>query len=67
MAHDGVVTGQSMFVSSVSIRGTEDYIALAVAGNHDVLVAAACSDGESLGVVSVELGEREVRDDELVG
>ncbi len=36
-------------------------------GFHDLLVAAACSDGESSGVVSVELGEWCVRDVELVG
>ncbi len=34
--YDGVVSGQLMFVGSVSIRGTEDYIDL-----------AACLDGES--------------------
>jgi hypothetical protein len=44
-----------MSIESVSIRGTDVYIALAVVGNHDVLVAAACLDGES--PVSVELGE----------
>ncbi len=44
-----------MFVGSVSIRGAEDHIALAVEGNHNVLVAAVCMDGESPGVVSVEL------------
>jgi hypothetical protein len=56
-----------MFVGSVSIRGAEDYIELAVVGNCDVLVAAVCLDGESPGVVSVELGEWEVHDVELVG
>ncbi len=55
--HDGVVGSQSIFVESVGIRGAEDYIAFAVVGNCDVLVATACSDGESPGVVSVELGE----------
>ncbi len=48
-----------MFVRSVSIRGTDDCVALALVGNHDVLVAAACPDWESPGVVGVELGKWE--------
>ncbi len=52
-AHDGVVGGQSVFVRFVSIGGTEGCIALAVEGNCDVLVAAACPDGESSGVVKL--------------
>ncbi len=40
---------------------------MAVVGDCDVLIAAACPDGESPGVISVELGEWEVRDVELVG
>ncbi len=35
-------------------------------GDGDVLVAAASPDGESSGVVGVELGKRKVRDVELV-
>ncbi len=35
-------------------------------GNRDVLVAAACLDGESPNVVSVELGKWDVCDVELV-
>ncbi len=56
-----------MFVRSVSIRGTEDCIALAVVGNRDVLVATVCLDGESSGVVAVELGKWNARDVELMG
>ena len=56
-----------MFVGSVSVRGTDDCIALAVVGDCDILVAAARPDGESPGVVGVELGKWEVRDVELVG
>ncbi len=67
MVHDGVEGGQSIFVGSVSLRGAEDCITLAVVGSCDVLVATACLDGESFGVVSVDLGEWEVRDVELVG
>ncbi len=55
-----------MFVGSVGIRGTENYIALGVIGSCDVLVAAACPDGVSPGVVGVELGKRDVCDVELV-
>ncbi len=56
-----------MFVRSVSIRGTEDCIALAVVGDYDVLVAAACLDGESPSVVGVELRKCKIRDVELIG
>ncbi len=66
-AHDGVVGGQLMLVGPVGIWGTEDCIAVAVEGDGDVLVTAASLDGESPGVVGVELGKREVRDVELVG
>ena len=64
--HDGVVGSQSVFVGPVNIRGTEDCIAAAVKGNGDVLVAAASLDGESSGVIGVELGKWEVRDVDLV-
>ncbi len=58
-AHDGVVGGQDK-------RGAEDCVAAAVEGNGDVLVAAASLDGESSGVIGVELGKQEVHDVELV-
>ncbi len=64
--HDGVIGGQLVFIGPVDIRGTEDCIAAAVEGDGDVLVAAASLDGESTGVVGVELGKREVHDVELV-
>ncbi len=57
-AHDGVVGGQLVFVRPVDIRGAEDCVAAAVEGNADVLVAAARPDGESSGVVGVELASR---------
>ncbi len=66
-AHDGVVGGQSMFVGPVDTWGTEDCIAAAVEGNGDVLVATVSLDGESPGVIGVELSKWEVRDVELVG
>ncbi len=64
--HDGVIGGQSVFIRPVDIRGAEDCIAVAVEGNCDVLVATASPDGESTGVVGVELRKQEVRDVELV-
>ncbi len=51
-----------MFVSPVGKWGAEDYVALTVVGDCDVLVAAACLDEESYSVVSVELREWYVRD-----
>ncbi len=65
-AHDGVIGGQSVFVGPVDIRGAEDCVAAAVEGNGDVLVATVSLDGESSGVVGVELGKWEVHDVELV-
>ncbi len=56
-----------MFVRPVDIRGAEDHVAVAVEDDGDVLVAAASPDGESTGVVGVELGKREVCDVELIG
>ncbi len=67
VAHDRVLGGQLMFVGPVDIWGAEDCIAAAVEGDGDVLVAAASLDGESPGVVGVELGKQEVHDVELVG
>ncbi len=64
--HDGVVGGRLVFIQPVVIRGAEDCIAVAVEGDNDVLVAAASPDGESTGVIGVELGKREVHDVELV-
>ncbi len=52
----------AMFVSPVGIQGTEDYVELLVVVYCDVLVAAACLDGESSVVISVELGEQYFRD-----
>ena len=66
VVHDGIVGSQSMFGRLVDIWGAEDCVAAAVEGNGDVLVAAASPDGESTGVVDVELGKREVHDVELV-
>ncbi len=65
--HGGVVGGQLVFFGPVDIRGGEDCVAAAVEGNGDVLVVAASPDGESTGVICVELGKQEVRDEELVG
>jgi hypothetical protein len=65
-AHDGVVGGQSVFIGPVDIRGTEDCVAAVVEGNGDVLVAAASPDGESSGVIGIELGKKEVCEVELV-
>ncbi len=64
--HDGVVGNQLVFIEPVDIRGAENCIAAAVEGDGDVLVAAASPDGESTGVVGVELGKWEVRDVELL-
>jgi hypothetical protein len=61
-AAHGAIGIQSVFVGPVNIRGAEDCIAVAVEGDGHVLVATVSLDGESPGVVSVELGKWEVRD-----
>ncbi len=66
VAHDGVVGSQLVFIGPVDIRGAEDCIAAAVESGGDVLVAAASLDGESTGVLGVELGKQEVHDVEFV-
>jgi hypothetical protein len=65
-AHDEVIGGQSLFIGPVDIRDAEDCVAAAVENNGDVLVAAASPDGESSGVIGVELGKWEVHDVKLV-
>ncbi len=65
--HDGVIGGQSVLVGPVNIRGAEDCIAAAVEGTGDVVVATASLDGESPGVIGVELSKWEVCNVELVG
>ncbi len=66
-AHDGALGSQLVFFGPVDIRGAEDCVAAAVEGDGDVLIATASLDGESTGVVGVELGKREVCDVELIG
>ncbi len=51
-----------MFVGLVGIWGAKDYVALFVVGYRDILVANACLNGESAGVISVELRELYFRD-----
>jgi hypothetical protein len=45
----------------------ENEVAVGMEGNHDVLVAKACSDGEVASVVSEELAEWFCDDKDLVG
>ncbi len=45
----------------------ENEVAVGVEGNHDVLVAGACSDGEAASVISEELAEWFCDDEDLVG
>jgi hypothetical protein len=66
VAHDGVVGSQLVFIGPVDIRGAENCVAMAGEGDGNVLVATASPDGESFGVIGVELGKQEVRDVELI-
>ncbi len=45
----------------------EDEVAVGVEGNHDILVAGACSDGEAASVLGEELAEWFCDNEDLVG
>ena len=48
-------------------RSLEDRVAVAVIGDHDILVAAARADWEAAAIVGVRFGERQLSDVQLVG
>ena len=53
--HAGVVGGDAVLVLASLEIGLEDGVGVAVVGNHDVLIAAAGTDGEASGVLCVQL------------
>ena len=52
--HDGAIGHNAVFVNFTLEWGTKDDIAVTMVGDHGVLVAAACTDGEVASVVCVE-------------
>ncbi len=65
--HNGVISCNAVAVTLGFESLLEDEVAVGVEGNHDVLVAVACSDGEAASVVGEELAERYFDGKDLVG
>ncbi len=66
-SHNSVV-GYNGVMVTLGLEGLlEDEVAISVEGNHDILVARACSDGEAASVVGEELAERFCDNEDLVG
>ncbi len=65
--HDGVV-GSNAVIITPSLDGLlEDEVAIGVIGNHHILVAGPGLDGETSGVVCVELADGDDTDVDFVG
>jgi hypothetical protein len=56
--HNDIISHDAVAVALGCEGLLEDEVAIGVEGNHDVLVARACSDGEAARVVGEELAER---------
>ena len=67
MHHNGVIRCNAVAVALGFEGLLENEVAIGMEGNHDVLVAAACSDGEAARVVGEELAEWLCDDKDLVG
>ncbi len=66
-SHDSVVCCNAL-ADTLGIESLlEDEVAVSMEGNHDILVAGACSDGEAASVVGEELAEQFCDDKDLVG
>ncbi len=67
MHHNGVIPCDAVAVALGFEGLLENEVAVGMEGNHDILVAGACSDGEAASVLGEELAEW-LRDNEhLVG
>jgi hypothetical protein len=66
-SHNGVVCCYVVTVALGFEFFLEDEVAVGVEGNHDILVAGACSDREVASVVGEELAEQFCDDKDLVG
>ncbi len=66
-SHNGVVRCNAVAVALGFESFLEDEVAFGMEGNHDILVAGACSDGEAASVVGEELDEWCNDDEDLVG
>ncbi len=66
-SHNHVVCCNAVVVTLGFESLLEDEVAISMEGNHDILIAGACSDGEVASVVGEELAERFCDDKDLVG
>ncbi len=67
MCHNGIVCSNAVGVAPAFEGLLEDEIAIGVIGNHDILVARACLDGEPSCVVRVEFADGVDADVDLIG
>ncbi len=67
MSHNGVVRCDAVVVALGFESLLENEVAIGVEGNHDILVAGACSDGKAASVISEELAEQFCDNKDLVG
>ncbi len=66
-SHDSVVCCNVVAVTLGLKSLLEDEVAVGVEGNHDILVARACSDKEAASIVGEELAEKFCDNKDLVG
>jgi hypothetical protein len=66
-SHNGVVCCDALAVALGFESLLKYEVAVGVEGNHDILVAGLCSDGEAASVVSEDLAEQFCDDKDLVG
>ena len=57
LLHDGFVGSNAVHVAFALEWGNEDDIAVTVVGDHDGLVATACTNGEAGSVICVEFSD----------
>jgi hypothetical protein len=67
LGHDGIVCFDAVLVTPGFEGLLKDEVAIGMVGNHDVLVARLCFDGEKTGVIGVELADGQDADEEFVG
>ncbi len=64
--HDGVVGSNAVFITSGLEGLLEDEVAIGVIGNHLILVARPGLDGQTSGVVCVELADGDNTDVDFI-
>jgi hypothetical protein len=65
--HDGIVCFDAVLVTPGFEGLLKDEVAIGVVGNHDILVSRPCFDGETTGIIGVELADGQDADEEFVG